>query len=322
MQPGNSHKFISFAGLKKRKQMSVKVEKLSKIYGTQKAVDEITFEARPGEVLGFLGPNGAGKTTTMKVISCFIPQTSGNVSVCGFDVAEQPMEVRRQIGYLPEHNPLYKDMYVREYLGFVARLHQLRNPRQRIAEMIEMTGLEREQHKPIGALSKGYRQRVGLAQAMMHDPAVLILDEPTSGLDPNQLADIRQLIKQLGQEKTVIFSTHIMQEVKAICDRVLIINKGKIVADDTIEELQYRITAEAVVTAEFDGSVALDALRKIPELKGLRELGYNRYQFTADAHSDLRPAIFDFAVAKGVKLLEIKKEVYDMDEVFHKLTQG
>lgn len=302
--------------------MSVKVEKLSKIYGAQKAVDEITFEARPGEVLGFLGPNGAGKTTTMKVISCFIPQTSGKVSVCGFDVAEQPMEVRRQIGYLPEHNPLYKDMYVREYLGFVARLHQLRNPRQRIAEMIEMTGLEREQHKPIGALSKGYRQRVGLAQAMMHDPAVLILDEPTSGLDPNQLADIRQLIKQLGQEKTVIFSTHIMQEVKAICDRVLIINKGKIVADDTIEELQYRITAEAVVTAEFDGSIAIDALRKIPKLKGLRELGHNRYQFTADAKSDLRPAIFDFAVAKGVKLLEIKKEVYDMDEVFHRLTQG
>ena len=301
--------------------MSVKVENLTKIYDTQKAVDQITFQARPGEVLGFLGPNGAGKTTTMKIITCFIPQTSGSVSVCGYDVAEQPMEVRRQIGYLPEHNPLYKDMYVREYLGFVARLHQLRKPRQRIAEMIALTGLEREQHKPISALSKGYRQRVGLAQAMMHDPAVLILDEPTSGLDPNQLADIRQLIKQLGQEKTVIFSTHIMQEVKAICDRVLIINQGKIVADDTIEKLQRRITAEAVVTAEFSGTISAEALRKLPKIKELRELGPNRFLLIADAKTDLRPAIFDFAVEKGVKLLEIKKEVYDMDEVFQRLTK-
>lgn len=301
--------------------MSVTVQNLTKIYGAQKAVDDISFQAHPGEVLGFLGPNGAGKTTTMKVITCFLPQTSGNVSVCGFDVEKQSMEARRLIGYLPENNPLYKDMYVREYLAFVARLHQLSRPRPRIDEMIEMTGLEREQHKPIGALSKGYRQRVGLAQAMLHNPAVLILDEPTSGLDPNQLADIRLLIKQLGQEKTVIFSTHIMQEVKAICDRVLIINKGRIVADDTVEKLQQRITAESVVTVEFLGKAPGDALKKIPGVKSVLELGKNHYQLTAEGKVDLRPAIFDFAVEKGVKLLEMKKEVYDIDEVFHRLTR-
>lgn len=301
--------------------MSVTVRNLSKIYGAQKAVDDISFQAHAGEVLGFLGPNGAGKTTTMKVITCFMPPASGSVDVCGFDVEKQPMEVRRQIGYLPEHNPLYKDMYVREYLAFVAGVHQIRRPKQRIAEMIEMTGLEREQHKQIGALSKGYRQRVGLAQAMLHDPAVLILDEPTSGLDPNQLADIRRLIRQLGQEKTVIFSTHIMQEVKAICDRVLIINKGKIVADDTISQLQQRFSAESAVTVEFQGATDAGALKKIPKVKAVQELGKNRFQLTADSKVDLRPAIFDFAVEKGVKLLEMKKEVYDIDEVFQRLTR-
>lgn len=301
--------------------MSVTVRNLSKIYGAQKAVDNISFHAHAGEVLGFLGPNGAGKTTTMKVITCFIPPASGSVDVCGFDVEKQPMEVRRQIGYLPEHNPLYKDMYVREYLAFVAGVHQIRRPKQRIADMIEMTGLEREQHKQIGALSKGYRQRVGLAQAMLHDPAVLILDEPTSGLDPNQLADIRRLIRQLGQEKTVIFSTHIMQEVKAICDRVLIINKGKIVADDTISQLQQRFSAESAVTVEFQGATDAGALKKIPKVKAVQELGKNRFQLTADSKVDLRPAIFDFAVEKGVKLLEMKKEVYDIDEVFQRLTR-
>ncbi|MCB9274767.1 MAG: gliding motility-associated ABC transporter ATP-binding subunit GldA [Lewinellaceae bacterium] len=301
--------------------MSVTVQNLSKIYGAQKAVDDISFQAHSGEVLGFLGPNGAGKTTTMKVITCFIPPASGQVSVCGFDVEKQPIEVRRQIGYLPEHNPLYKDMYVREYLAFAARLHKVSRAGRRIAEMIDMTGLGPEQHKQIGALSKGYRQRVGLAQAMLHDPAVLILDEPTSGLDPNQLADIRGLIKQLGKEKTVIFSTHIMQEVKAICDRVLIINKGRIVANDTIGQLQQRISSESAVTVEFLGKVAVDALKKVPEVKNVQALGDNRYQLTADSRVDLRPALFDFAVEKGVKLLEMNKEVYDIDEVFHRLTR-
>ena len=217
--------------------MSVKVQSLTKIYGQQLAIDAVSFEAKRGEILGFLGPNGAGKTTTMKIITAFLPQSSGSAEVCGFDTAADPMAVRQRIGYLPEHNPLYREMYVREYLGFIAGIHKVAKPRQRIAEMIELTGLGIEQNKPISALSKGYRQRVGLAQAMIHDPEVLILDEPTTGLDPNQLAEIRALIRRLGQEKTVIFSTHIMQEVQAICDRVLIINKGRIVADAPIAEL-------------------------------------------------------------------------------------
>ena len=218
--------------------MSVKVEQLTKIYGEQKAVNGISFSAEPGQVLGFLGPNGAGKSTTMKIVSCFIPPTSGHASLCGFDVAENPIEVRRNLGYLPEHNPLYLDMYVKESLGFIADIHGLANKKQRIAEVIELTGLGVEQHKKVGALSKGYRQRVGIAQAIIHDPKVLILDEPTSGLDPNQLIEIRNLIKELGKSKTVILSTHIMQEVEAVCDRAVIINQGNIVADDSLSKLK------------------------------------------------------------------------------------
>jgi len=217
--------------------MSILVESLTKIYGTQKAVDGISFNAKTG-VLGFLGPNGAGKSTTMKILTGFIPQTSGKASVCGFDVEKEPLAVKRSIGYLPESNPLYLDMYVKESLGFIAGIHQIDNPVQRIADIIEQTGLGPEQHKKIGQLSKGYRQRVGLAQAILHDPEVLILDEPTSGLDPNQLIGIRQLILDLGKTKTIILSTHIMQEVEAVCDQVIIINKGKIVADDSLTGLR------------------------------------------------------------------------------------
>ncbi|MFD2873798.1 ATP-binding cassette domain-containing protein [Mucilaginibacter ximonensis] len=217
--------------------MSICVEGLTKIYGEQKAVDNISFEAKPG-VLGFLGPNGAGKSTTMKILTCFIPQSSGKAQVCGFDVTTQPIDVKRNIGYLPESNALYTDMYVKESLGFVADMHKLHEPAARIAEVIEMTGLGPEQHKKIGQLSKGYRQRVGLAQAILHNPQVLILDEPTSGLDPNQLISIRQLIVDLGKTKTVVLSTHIMQEVEAVCNHVIIINKGKIVADDTLAKLK------------------------------------------------------------------------------------
>lgn len=301
--------------------MSVRVNQLTKIYGTQKAVDHITFEANPGEVLGFLGPNGAGKTTTMKIISCFIPQTEGEVQVCDYDVSTHPMEVRKQIGYLPEHNPLYQDMYVQEYLRFVARLHKLSKPQARIEEMIALTGLEREQHKLIGSLSKGYRQRVGLAQALIHDPQVLILDEPTSGLDPNQLADIRALIKKLGKEKTVIFSTHIMQEVKAICDRVVIINQGKLVANDTIGHLQLEATGESVITVEFLGNADAKKLAAIKGVNKVTHLDGQQYKLMAGADEDLRPLIFDFAVANGIKLLEMKKEVFEMEEVFQKLTK-
>ena len=220
--------------------MSIVVNSITKEYGRQIAVDHISFNANPGNILGFLGPNGAGKSTTMKILTCYIPQTSGQASVCGFDVTENPMEVRRNIGYLPEHNPLYLDLYVREALGFIADVHQIRQPRKRIEEVIELTGLGEEQHKKIGALSKGFRQRVGLAQAIIHNPPVLILDEPTTGLDPIQIIGIRNLIQELGKTKTVIFSTHIMQEVEAICKQVIIINKGKIVADDAIEALKNR----------------------------------------------------------------------------------
>jgi len=217
--------------------MSIEVESLTKVYGSQKAVDAISFIAKPG-VLGFLGPNGAGKSTTMKILTGYVPQTSGKASVCGFDVSLQPLEVKRSIGYLPESNPLYQDMYVKESLSFIAGIHGLNNVDARIKEVIELTGLSPEQHKKIGQLSKGYRQRVGLAQAIIHNPRVLILDEPTSGLDPNQLIGIRQLIRELGRQKTIVLSTHIMQEVEAVCDKVIIINRGKIVADDTLQGLR------------------------------------------------------------------------------------
>jgi ABC-2 type transport system ATP-binding protein len=225
--------------------MSISVESLTKVYGQQRAVDGISFSAQPG-VLGFLGPNGAGKSTTMKILTGFIPQTSGKASVCGYDVETQPLEVKRSIGYLPESNPLYQDMYVRESLAFIADIHQVPDAEKRIDEVIELTGLTPEKHKKIGQLSKGYRQRVGLAQAILHDPQVLILDEPTSGLDPNQLIGIRQLIRDLGKTKTIILSTHIMQEVEAVCSRVVIINKGKIVADDTLEGLRSKNTDQSL----------------------------------------------------------------------------
>ncbi|MCB0635206.1 MAG: ATP-binding cassette domain-containing protein, partial [Lewinella sp.] len=243
--------------------MSVSVQQLTKIYGAQRAVDDISFEARPGEVLGFLGPNGAGKTTTMKMITGYLPPDAGEITVCGLNVEKDPLGVQRRIGYLPEHNPLYGDMYVREFLTFVARIHKLSRPAARIAELIEQTGLTREQHKPISALSKGYRQRVGLAQALLHDPDVLILDEPTAGLDPNQLAEIRTLIQRLGQEKTVILSTHIMQEVQALCRRVVIINRGQLVANDPIEQLQARLRGDTIITVGFQEKTTAGSLKKI-----------------------------------------------------------
>ena len=301
--------------------MSIKVQHLTKIYGEQKAVNDATFEAKKGEILGFLGPNGAGKTTTMKILTCFIPQSEGSAEVCGYDVQAQSMEVRARIGYLPENNPLYKDMYVKEYLAFVAGLHHIKNSKPRIKEMIERTGLGVEQNKLIGALSKGYRQRVGLVQAMLHDPEVLILDEPTSGLDPNQLVEIRSLIKQLGREKTVIFSTHIMQEVQALCDRVLIINKGSIVANDPIEKLQNRLGGEMVVTVEFGQSTQQALLKKIRNVKRVEPLGKNRWKLVSDADKDIREEIFRFAADQKLTLLEMHKEVYSVENVFQELTK-
>ncbi|HRF38801.1 MAG TPA: gliding motility-associated ABC transporter ATP-binding subunit GldA [Saprospiraceae bacterium] len=300
--------------------MSVSVQQLTKIYGEQHAVHEVSFEAHSGQVLGFLGPNGAGKSTTMKIITGFLPPSSGTASVCGYNVETAPMEARRRIGYLPENNPLYKEMYVREYLHFTGKLHKVPRLKQRVEEMIEATGLGRECHKLIGALSKGYRQRVGLAQAMLHDPEVLILDEPTSGLDPNQLVEIRALIRQLGQQKTVIFSTHIMQEVQAVCDRVIIINRGKIVADDPIERLQERIAGESVLTIEFRQAVKKEALLAIPGVKQAKNTGGNRWQLSAAADADVRPQVADFVKRHELDIIEMHREAISVEEVFKKLT--
>ena len=301
--------------------MSVIVERLSKIYGEQKAVDEISFKAEPGKILGFLGPNGAGKSTTMKIITCFIPASSGKVTVCGFDTNTDSLEVRKRIGYLPEHNPLYLEMYVKEYLAFVAGLHDLKNPKDRIQEMIALTGLEREQHKKIGQLSKGYRQRVGLAQAMIHNPDVLILDEPTSGLDPNQLSEIRKLIKQIGQQKTVILSTHIMQEVEAICDQVVIINKGKIVANDDTKNLQNHVAGEYVFRVEFDKFIDQNKMESIAGVKKANKVSDTIWLLSTSNEEAVRTAIFEFAVKNSLVMLSIQKEEEKLEDVFRRLTK-
>jgi ABC-2 type transport system ATP-binding protein len=302
--------------------MSVKVEGLTKIYGTQHALDNVSFEAHKGQVLGFLGPNGAGKSTTMKILTCFIPQSSGTAKVCGLDVAESPLEVRKKIGYLPESNPLYYDMYVLEYLEFIANVHNLgEKSKARIEEMIETTGLTTERYKTIRQLSKGYKQRVGLAQAMLHDPEVLILDEPTSGLDPNQLIEIRSLIKQLGKNKTVIFSSHILQEVQAIADRIVIINKGKLVADDTAESLQNKLQNQVIVKAEFKQSIDKATAGQIPGLKSLEQSKDGKWSFVSDGKGDLRENIFEFAKQKNFTLLHLEKEAYSLEEIFKQLTK-
>lgn len=301
--------------------MSVKINGLTKLYGTQRAVDDISFEVKKGEVLGFLGPNGAGKSTTMKMITCFVPQTSGTVTVCGHDTSDEPLEVTKKIGYLPESNPLYYDMYVREYLEFMGGLHKLGNHTQkRIDEMIEVTGLTAERRKKVGQLSKGYKQRVGLAQAMLHDPEVLILDEPTSGLDPNQLLEIRSLIKQLGKDKTVIFSSHIMQEVQAVADRVIIINKGKIVADDLTANLQSRLGNETVVTVEFKQAVDKSLLQTIRGVKSMKQLGDGKWNLISSGTEDIREHVFNFAKDRNLTLLHLNKEEFSLEDVFKQLT--
>jgi ABC-2 type transport system ATP-binding protein len=303
--------------------MSVSVIGLTKIYGEQFALDNINFEAHKGEVLGFLGPNGAGKSTTMKILTCFIPSTSGIAKVCGLDVAKSPIEVRRKIGYLPESNPLYYDMYVSEYLEFIARVYELGDKSsQRIEEMIQLTGLERERFKTIRQLSKGYKQRVGLAQAMLHDPEVLILDEPTSGLDPNQLIEIRALIKQLGKDKTVIFSSHILQEVQAIADRVVIINKGKKVADDTAEALQDKISNQSIVKVAFKQTIDKSIMGQIAGVKSTELLSDGKWRLVSTGHDDIREAVFEFAKNKNLTLLHLEKESYSLEDVFKQVTSG
>lgn len=302
--------------------MSIKVSNLTKQYGSQKAVDDISFEVNKGEILGFLGPNGAGKSTTMKILTCFIPQTTGQAWVCGYDTLADPMAVRRKIGYLPESNALYYDMYVYEYLEFMAGLHKLGDKTEpRIEAMIEATGLTAERRKIVGQLSKGYKQRVGLAQAMLHDPEVLILDEPTSGLDPNQLIEIRELIRSLGKDKTVIFSSHIMQEVQAVADRVIIINKGKIVANDTTDALQYKLNNEVTVIAEFKQKIDRSQLGQIKGIKHYEQLKDGRWSFVSNGSSDLREEIFFFAKNKDLILLGLEKEQFSLEDVFKEVTK-
>ncbi|GDX51499.1 gliding motility-associated ABC transporter ATP-binding subunit GldA [Bacteroidota bacterium] len=302
--------------------MSVRVEHLTKMYGEQKAIDNISFEVKPGEVLGFLGPNGAGKSTTMKILSGFIPQTEGKAFVCDFDVEKDSLKARSKVGYLPENNPLYTDMYVKEFLLFVAGLNGIKHKQRksRMEEMLEVTGLKSEMNKKIGALSKGYRQRVGLAQALIHDPEVLILDEPTSGLDPNQLVEIRNLIRELGKEKTVILSTHIMQEVQALCHRVIIINKGKIVANDTAENLQRTTSNEVVVKVSFKESVSEKLLMQIEGVKSARNVGANNFEL--NSATDIQEKVFRFAVENKLIILSLQQEKQNLEEVFRQLTKS
>lgn len=302
--------------------MSLKLKNLTKIYGSQKAVNDISFEIEKGEIVGFLGPNGAGKSTTMKIATCYLPPTSGEVWVGGFNVVERPMEVKKITGYLPEHNPLYLDLFVHEYLGFVGKLYGLSGQRlkDRVKEIVDLCGLGPEQNKKIEALSKGYRQRVGLAQALIHDPKILILDEPTSGLDPNQLVEIRKLIKTISQQKTVVFSTHIMQEVQALCDRVIVINKGEIVADDKLANILQTRGNTAVTVVQFEGDVNLAQLRLLPGVREVEPLEDFKYKVLSEGNIDLRPEIFRFAADNNLSLIGLKQEENSLENIFRDLT--
>ncbi len=300
--------------------MSVIVSGLTKIYGSQKALDGVSFEVKPGEILGFLGPNGAGKSTTMKILTGYLPQSAGSASVCGFDVNTQPMEARKKIGYLPELNPLYTDMYIKEYLLFSASLMGItgKEAHEKVETMIAKTGLTLERKKQIHQLSKGYKQRVGLAAAMLHNPEVLILDEPTSGLDPNQVIEIRNLIKEIGKDKTVIFSTHIMQEVEAMCSRVIIINKGKLVANDSIETLQKQLQKAFTVSVEFKQDIDET---KLKTMKGLVQTEQNGKQFSLKATYDIREELAQLAQANGWLILSMQLAENSLEDVFQSLTK-
>ncbi|MEO9870986.1 gliding motility-associated ABC transporter ATP-binding subunit GldA [Ekhidna sp.] len=297
--------------------MSIKVDHLTKTYGAQKALDNISFEASKGKITGFLGPNGAGKSTTMKIATGYIGLTSGSVCVDGIDVSVDPLEVKKLTGYLPEHNPLYLEMYIKEYLGFVASSYKLKNKNSRIKEMIEMCGLEREQQKKIGTLSKGYRQRVGLAQALIHDPKVLILDEPTSGLDPNQLVEIRKVIKEASRDKTVILSTHIMQEVEALCDKVVIINKGQIVADDEVRNLKSSTNDKVGYRVEFEEGIDTDLFENEDLEITLRE----EWIYQINSKEDPRKKIMKISGEHALPLINILKEEQSLEGIFQELTK-
>ena len=298
--------------------MSIEVVNISKIYGTQKALDAVSFSVEKGEIVGFLGPNGAGKSTLMKILTTYITADEGSASVNGFDVSSNQKSVQLSVGYLPEHNPLYLDLYVREYLAFNADVFKVE--KSRINEVIELTGLTSESHKKIGQLSKGYRQRVGLANALLHNPDVLILDEPTTGLDPNQLVEIRNVIKNVGKDKTVFLSTHIMQEVEAICDRVIIINNGKIVTDKKLDKL-ISSDKEQVIEVEFDFKIEEQAIAKIPHLKSYKNVHDRVWELTFISETDMRPIVFDFANENGLKTLQLNQKNKNLETIFREITK-
>ncbi len=298
--------------------MSIEVQNITKIYGEQHALDDVSFTIGTGEIVGFLGPNGAGKSTMMKILTCYLPQSAGTAKVCGMDVTEDSIAIRQKVGYLPEHNPLYLDMYVKEYLGFMAGVYKV--SKDVIPDIISKVGLTKESHKKLEQLSKGYRQRAGLAAALLHDPEVLILDEPTTGLDPNQLAEIRNLIKEIGASKTVMLSTHIMQEVEVLCSRVIIINNGKIVADRPTADLK-DVQGAKVFTVEFDKDFSKSELKKIAGVRDVKLLDGMRWQIDALPGQDIRTEIFNFAVGKKAAVLEIKQQEQKLEQVFQKLTE-
>jgi ABC-2 type transport system ATP-binding protein len=299
--------------------MTIKVTNLSKIYGAQKALDSISFEAHKGEILGFLGPNGAGKSTTMKILTGYIPASSGQAFINGTEINENSISIRKEVGYLPELNPLYTDMYVKEFLLFIANSYGITDGANQAAEeMISKTGLSLERKKKISQLSKGYKQRVGLAAAMIHNPSVLILDEPTSGLDPNQMTEIRSLIKEIGKNKTVILSSHIMQEVEAMCDRVIIINRGKIVADDKIEKLQHSFSKEYIISVQFKNSPTIESIRAID--KNVKVIA-TKDGYTITAKEDIRENIAQKAAENNWLILSMNLEESSLEQVFQSLTK-
>lgn len=301
--------------------MSLSVSHLTKVFGQQRAVDDITFSIEKGEIVGFLGPNGAGKSTTMKMATGYLPATAGSIQVNGLDVTTHSIQVRKMMGYLPEHNPLYQDMYVHEYLHFIGKVFEIPGSKlkSRVAEIIELCGLTPEQNKKIEALSKGYRQRVGLAQALIHNPEVLILDEPTTGLDPNQILEIRKLINQISSDKTVIFSTHIMQEVQAICDRVIVINKGEIVADDSVNNL-LAAQGQSDVVVEFEGEVNSEDLATLEGVEKVTVIKSGIFRLKAKNGADLRAEVFKFASERKLSLIGLRKEENTLEDIFRSLT--
>jgi ABC-2 type transport system ATP-binding protein len=298
--------------------MSIEVRNISKFYGDQKALDDVSFSIKSGEIVGFLGPNGAGKSTLMRILTTYLKADSGSATVQGCDVQTQQKGVQSCVGYLPENNPLYPDMYVKEYLEFSASVYGLKDSTERINEVIAQTGLVAESHKQINQLSKGYKQRVGLANALLHNPKVLILDEPTTGLDPNQLVEIRQLIRKVGRDTTILLSTHIMQEVEAMCDRVIIINKGKIVANDLIKNL--KSDSNQLIEVEFDYRVEKELLQKIKRVRDVRELHGFNYALVFETQDDMRSAVFDFAHDHGLKILALNKRSKNLEAMFQELT--